>query len=439
MRRSLPRTIRGRRRWAIYSAIVIAAAILSGCGSRARVSTQAAAAPPPPAVTVTPAVARTVPVYEESVAQTVALQTVTLRAQAAGTLEQVAFREGTAVRRGQTLFVIDQRPYLAALQSAQAQLATAQANLTQALDQVALRQAQAQLVGLQATLANAQVQVKRDRYLVAQKAIAQQQLDSDDATMKAAAANVDAQQAVVKNTALSTQTGIEQARASVQQQQAAVRQAALNLEYTTVHAPVDGTISLLSVDQGNLVSVNQQLATLATVNPIVAQFPLSEVTFLRLSGRAGPGGLAPAAGAAPVFQLVLADGTTYPYPGTFRAVNNTVNAQSGTILAQAQFPNPQGLLRPGMYTRVRVRTEERPNTVLVPQAAVQEIQGTRTVFVVDQNNVAVLRTITDGGPYGPDFIVLSGVQAGDRVIVQGIQKVRPGAPVQPTLQPAHTP
>jgi RND family efflux transporter MFP subunit len=436
----LPRSMSSIRRWAAFGGFVLAISVLAGCGARARVQNPAAAGPPPPAVVVTPAIARTVPVYEEAVAQTIALQTVTLRAQIAGALQMVAFKEGTAVRRGQTLFVIDQRPYIAALQSAQAQLATARANLTQALDQVALLQAQAQLVALQATLANAEVQVKRDRYLVAQGAIAQQQFDTDDATLKAAAANVQAQNAVVKNTALSTETGIEQARAAVQQGEAAVRQAALNLEYTTVQAPVDGTISLLSVDQGNLVAVDQQLATLATVNPIVAQFPLSEVTWLKLSSRASGDALAAGSGAAaPAFQLILADGTTYPYPGAFRAVNNAVNAQSGTILAQALFPNPQALLRPGMYSRVRVKTEDRPNTVLVPQAAVQEVQGTPTVFVLGPNNVAALRTITEGGPYGPYFIVLNGVQAGDRVIVQGVQKVRPGAPVQPTLQPAPSP
>ncbi|HLW48341.1 MAG TPA: efflux RND transporter periplasmic adaptor subunit [bacterium] len=428
------------RRCAAAGWLVLAAAVLAGCGPRARAQNPAAAAPPPPAVVVTPAIARTVPAYEESVAQTIALQTIALRAQIAGALQQVAFKEGTTVRRGQTLFVIDQRPYVAALQSAQAQLATARANLTQALDQVALRQAQAQLTGLQATLANAQVQVKRDRYLVAQGAIAQQQIDSDEATMKAAAANVQAQEAVVKDTALSTQTGIEQARAGVQQAEAAVRQATLNLEYTTVQAPVDGTIGLLGVDAGNLVAVNQQLATLSTVNPIVAQFPLSEVTFLRLSSARGPAALGQGTGAAaPSFQMILADGSTYPYPGTFRAVNNAVNPQSATILAQALFPNPQGLLRPGMYTRVRVKTEDRPDTVLVPQTAVQDVQGTRTVFVLGPNNTAVLRTITDGGPYGPFFIVLSGVQAGERVIVEGIQKVRPGTAVTPTLRPAPTP
>jgi membrane fusion protein (multidrug efflux system) len=436
-----PAGMRRRPPWIASGACLLAAVLLAGCGTRARAPQQtAAAAFPPPSVIVTEAIARTVPVYEEAVAQTVAVQTVALRAQIAGSIQQVAFTEGTKVRKGQTLFVIDQRPYEAALQSAQAQLATARANLTQALEQVALRQAEAQLTALRATLANAQVQVKRDRYLVAQKAIAQQTLDDDETAMKSAAANVAAQEAVVKNTALSAQTGIEQARAGVQQAEAAVRQAQLNLEYTVVRAPVDGTVSLLQVDAGNLVAVNQQLATLSTVDPIVAQFPLSEVTFLKLTKQAGAGTLASASGAAaPAFQLILPDGTPYPRPGTFRAVNNAVNPQSGTIMAQAQFPNPDGLLRPGMYARVRVKTEDRPNTVLVPQTAVQEVQGTRTVFVVGPNNIVSLRTIADGGPYGAFFIVLNGVRAGERVIVDGIQKARPGAPVTPTLRPASTP
>jgi membrane fusion protein (multidrug efflux system) len=303
---------------------------------------------------------------------------------------------------------------------------------------VALKQAQAQLVALKATLANAQTLVKRDQYLVAQHAIAQQQLDDDETTMKAAAANVDAQEAVVKNTALSTQTGIEQARAGVQQADAAVTQARLNLGYTTIQAPVDGTISLLNVDQGNLVAVNQQLATLTTVDPIIAQMPISEVTFLELSKRAAAAAGDPAAGTprALAFQLVLPDGTVYRHPGTFRAVNNSANPQSGTILVQATFPNPERLLRAGMYARVRVRTQDRPNAVLVPQAAVQEVQGARTVFVVGTDNSVALRTIKDGGAYGPFFVVLDGVRTGERVIVEGVQKVRPGAKVAPTLRPA---
>ncbi len=422
-----------------WVSLLLAAGVLAGCGSSRAGVRNSSMAPPPPAVIVTAAIQHTVPVYEEAVAQTVALQSVALRAQIAGTLERLSFKEGTAVKRGQTLFVIDQRPYTAALQSARAQLATARANLSQARQQVQLLQAQAQLAALQATLANAQVQVKRDQYLVAQQAIAQQQLDNDVATMKAAAANVAAQEAVVKNTALSTQTGIDQARAGVQQAEAAVVQAQLNLAYTTGQAPVDGVISLRSVDQGNLVAVNQQVATLSTVDPIIAQFPLSEVTFLNVAKRAaasGTGDPGVAAPGTPAFRLILPDGTVYQHPGTYRTVNNTVNPQSGTILTQALFPNPEGLLRPGMYARVRVRMSDRPNAVLVPQAAVQEVQGARTVFVVTADNSVVLRTITDGGAYGSFFVVLNGVQAGERVIVEGVQKVRPGAKVTPTERPA---
>ena len=411
---------------------------LVACTSSRGTARDPAPGPPPPAVVVTPAIEATVPIYEEAVAQTIALDTVTLRPQIAGTIEQLRFKEGMPVKRGQTLAVIDQRPYEAALQSAQAQLANAQAALQQALQQVQLRQAQQQLAALQATLAYDEIQVKRDQYLVAQGAIAQQQLDNDAATMKAQAANVAAQEAVVKNTALSTEIGIEQARAQVRQVQAGVVQAQLNLVYTTVPAPVDGIISLRSVDQGNYVQVNQQLATVATVDPIIAQFPLSEVTFLDLSRHASLS--TPDRGVAaandPQFQLLLPDGTLYGHPGKYRAVNNTVNPQSGTIMTQALFPNPERLLRPGMYGRVRVRTQNRPHTVLIPQEAAQTVQGTDTVSVVGPNNTVALRTITNGGPYGAFFIVLSGVAAGERVIVQGVQKVRPGAQVTPTLKPA---
>lgn len=417
---------------------VLCVALVACTSSRGSARDPAAAAPPPPPVVVTEAIQRTVPMYDESVAQTMALQTIVLRPQIAGTLEEVLFKEGTEVKRGQALFVIDQRPYVAALQSAQAQLATARAALQQALQQVQLRQAEGQLAALQATLVFALGQVKRDEYLVGQQAIAQQQMDSDVTSAKAAAANVYAQEAIVKNTALSTQIGIEQARAGVQMAQAAVTQAQLNLVYTTVRAPVDGLVSLLIVNQGNLVAVNQQLATLSSLDPIITQFPLSEVTFLDLAKRTAPtvpdrGVAAPRAAS---FQLILSDGSVYPHPGTFRTVNNAVNAQSGTILAQALFPNPDRLLRPGMYAQVRVRTEDRPNTVLVPQSAVLQVQGAKTVFVVGQDNAVTVRTITDGGPYGSFFVVLSGLQAGERVIVEGLQKVRPGAKVTPTLRPA---
>jgi RND family efflux transporter MFP subunit len=412
---------------------------LVACTSSRGTARDPAPGPPPPAVVVTPAIEATVPIYEEAVAQTIALDTVTLRPQIAGTIEQLLFKEGMPVKRGQMLAVIDQRPFVAALQAAQAQLANSQAALQQALQQVQLRQAQAQLASLQATLAYDQIQVKRDQYLVAQGAIAQQQMDNDIATMQAQAANVAAQEAVVKNTALSTQIGIEQARAQVRQMQAGVVQAQLNLVYTTVPAPVDGIISLRSVDQGNYVQVNQQLATVSTVDPMIAQFPLSEVTFLTLARAAKPGspdrGMG-APNASPAFQMILPDGTTYQHPGTFRTVNNTVNPQSGTIQTQALFPNTEQLLRPGMYARVRVRTQERPNTVLVPQTAVQEVQGAKSVFVVAPDDSVVLRTIRDAGAYGPFFAVLNGVSAGERVIVEGVQKVRPGAKVTPTLRPA---
>lgn len=431
-------------RWiGIFAAGAVCVAAVAWMTPRGRAAgpQPGAAFPPPPTVVVTPAIEQTVPIYDELVAQTVAVQTVDLRAQIGGTLERVLFKEGTEVRRGQLLFVIDQRPYVAALQATQAQMANAQATLRQALEQVQLSQARAQLAALQATLVNARQQVVRDRYLVAQQAIAQQQLDNDTAIEQAAAANVAAQLAVVKNTALSTQIGIEQARAGVQQAQATVTQAQLNLTYTTVRAPIDGVVGLLNVDQGNLVTPNQVLATMSSVDPMIAQFSVSETRLKELVSlgyarqtdvgavKAGK----PLQGAPP-FQLILPDSSAYAHPGVFRTLNRAVDPNSGTILMQALFPNPERLLRPGLYTRVRVLLQERPHTVLVPQAAVQEVQGAHTVFVVGPDNKVSLRTITGGDPYGPFFTVYSGLRAGERVIVEGVQKVRPGMPVTPTLQ-----
>jgi membrane fusion protein (multidrug efflux system) len=268
-------------------------------------------------------------------------------------------------------------------------------------------------------------------------------LDNDTATEQAAAANVVAQEAVVKNTALSTQIGITQAGAAVEQAQAAVTQAQLNEDYTTVRAPIDGVVGLLTVDRGNLVAANQVLATMSSTDSMIAQFNVSEIYLNELvslgyvtkadleAARAGR-----SLQHAPPFQLVLANGTIYPHPGTFRTLNRAVDPSSGTILVQTLFPNPERFLRPGMYARVRAKLADRPNTVLVPQAAVQEVQGVRTVFVVGPDNRVSLRTITGGDPYGPFFTVFSGLSAGERVIVEGLQKVRPGMQVTPTVQAA---
>lgn len=427
------------RRWAPWLGLLALSGVLTGCASsRAPGQNPAVAAPPPPRAVVTEAISRTVPIYSEVVAQMVAVQTVGLRAQVAGTLEQVLFKQGSEVRRGQLLFIIDQRPFIAALQSSRAQLATAQANLKQALQQVQLRQAQAQLAALKAIHVNTQQQARRDQYLVAQQALAQQQLDNDAAQEQAAAANVAAQEAVVQNTALAQQVGIEQARAGVEQAQAAVTQAQLNLTYTTIRAPIDGIVGLLNVDEGNLVSVNMQLATMSSVDPILAQFRFSEPTFLDLTKRtaseAARSGVSPLS--VPSFQLVMTDHTIYQHLGTFRTLDRAVDPQTGTIIVQVLFPNNERLLRAGMYAQVRAKLEDRPNTVLVPQAAVQEVQGAKTVFVVGTDNTVSVRTITDGGAYGPFFIVLRGLQTGERVIVEGLQKVRPGAVVRPIVQPA---
>lgn len=419
--------------------VFVLALALVGCTSaRGDPRTSRAAGPPPPAVVVTPAIRHTVPVYEQAVAQTVALQTVDLRAQIGGTIEQVLFREGTEVKKGQTLFVIDQRPYVAALQAAEAQLATARAALRQAEEETQLAQAKAQLTALQAPLVNAQQNVARDRYLVAQGAMAQQQLDNDLATARAAAANVAAQEALVRNTALGQQIAIAQAQASVQQAQAAVRQAQLNLLYTTVRAPIDGVVGLLNVDQGNLVAANQILATMSSVDPMIAQFNVSEVTYLDLvkGATAATAGGAPAMPNIPRLRLILANGTVYPAAGTFRTLNRAVDPQSGTITMQALFPNPRRLLRPGMYAQVRAQVGEEPNAVLVPQAAAQQVQGAQIAYVVTPGNRVEVRSLVTAGTYGPFLVVRGGVASGERVIVEGVQKVQPGIAVTPIVRPA---
>lgn len=476
---------RSSRRGSLGVLLVLAAVSAAGCSSsRSAMKALQATKPAVPAVVVTSLTAATVPIYAETIAQTMAVQTVDLHPQVAGTLQQVLFTEGTEVKRGQVLFVIDPRPYEAALRSAEGQQAQAQANLAQALQQrqlvqarsqlataqstlqqaeqqVNLRQAEAELAGQVATLANARRTVERDRALVEQRALAQQVLDNDVTVAETAAASVASARAVVTNTALSqkiaidqaragvqsadagvhdaalqTRIGIQTARAALQQADASVAQARLNVEYTRVAAPTDGLIGVLQVNKGSYVTPSAVLDTVSSIDPMAAQFHVSESIFLRLVKRVREE--AAAKGTNPVFvapfQLILADGTVHRYPGRLRTLDRSVDPKSGTILVQAVFPNPDKLLRAGMFARLRVQLEDRPNTVLVPQAAVQDVQGAKTVFVVDAENKVQLRSITvSDQPYQSSFVVLDGLKAGDRVIVEGVQKVRPGMTVAPTV------
>jgi membrane fusion protein (multidrug efflux system) len=414
-------------------------ALAAGCDrGDAKASKQAPAAPVP-TVIVAEIPQRTVQVSADFVARTEAVPTVEIRARVSGVLEQVRFREGSEVQKDQVLFVIQQDEYKAALQSARAQLAKAEADLQRAKDASVVDRARAQLDQAKADLGKNQADVARYRPLVREQAIPQQDLDTAVSRETAAAAGVEAAEAALKDTLLNQRTQIQLAEAAVESAKAAVTQADLNFKYTTVEAPISGIVSKLAVDTGNLVGKGEPtlLATVSAIHPMFVDFSIAEVDYLRLVKRIpslGRGEVPP--DRRPTLELILVDGTIFPHKGRPIFVDRAIDLKTGTIQVRAEFPNPQRVLRAGQFGRVRVITEEVPDAILVPQIAVQDLQGAKTVLVVGEGDKVALRTVTVREPYQDFYIVSAGLKAGERVIIEGIQKARPGMQVKPELKAA---
>jgi RND family efflux transporter MFP subunit len=412
-------------------------ALTAGCQrGDAKAPKQEAAAPPPPTVVVAEVPQRTVQVSAEFVARTEAVPTVEIRARVPGVLEQVRFREGSAVERGQVLFVIQQDEYKAALQTALAQMAKAEADLTRSRDVSVVDRARAQLDQAKADLGKTRQDVARYRPLAEAQAIPQQDLDTALSAERVAAAAVEGAEAALKDTMLSQRTAIQLAEAAVQSAKAAVTQAELNLKYTTVESPVAGIVSKLSVDSGNLVGKSEPtlLATVSSIHPMFVDFSIAEADYLRLVKRVPELGRGEVPRTRASLELILSDGTVFPHKGRPIFIDRAIDLKTGTIQVRSEFPNPERVLRPGQFGRVRAVTEEVPNAVLVPQVAVQDLQGAKTVLVVGEGDKVALRTVTLREPYQQFYIVSAGLKAGERVIVEGVQKARPGMQVKAELK-----
>jgi membrane fusion protein (multidrug efflux system) len=390
----------------------------------------AGAPPPPPAVIVEYISGKTVPIYSEYVGQTRAEETVELRARVEGILQKVYFREGSAVHKGQLLFTIDKRPFQANVQTAKAILAKSISDLAQAKQRTDVLKAQAELADAKAMLSKSEQDLARMRPLARDKAVTELELDAAVASEKSAKANVDARQANLTNLEASVKYTIERAEAEVSAARARVIQAELDLSYCDIYSPLNGTIGFLQVDEGNLVGRGDAtlLATVSLSNPLLVDFNLSEVEYLKLTDRSSPGKNA----GKVQFQLILSDDSVHPAPGSFKVLDRTVDPQTGTMKVEAMFPNPGGYLRPGQFARVRVAVSEVENAILVPQRAIQELQGAKTVMVVDDQNKVQVRTIKLGDKSDNYYVVLEGLNAGERVIVEGMQKARPGSEVRPS-------
>lgn len=415
------------------AAVFAAAALVisTGCGGKSETTVSADA--PVPAVVVAEVTQRTVPIYSEFVGQTRAEETVELRARVEGVLQKIYFKQGTRVNKGALLFSIDPRPFEAALASAKAVLAKATSDLAQAQQRTDVLQAQAQLADAQAVHSKTQQDLARVRPLARDKAVTELELDAAIAAEKSAQANVEARQANLTNLEASVKYTIERASAEVSAAKARVTQAQLDLSYCSIYSPITGMIGFKQVDEGNLVGRGDAtlLATVSASDPLLVDFNLSEIEYLKLTADGESRNTA----ASLRFELILSDDSVHPHAGTFKVIDRTVDPQTGTMKVEVTFPNPNSYLRPGQFARVRVAVSERENAILVPQRAIQELQGAKTVLVVDAENRAALRTISVGDKSDKYLVVLQGLTAGERVIVEGIQKVRPGSEVNPTAAP----
>ena len=402
--------------------LFLLAILTSGCGAPAR---SESAAPPPPPVLVTEARTADVPIYSEYPAQTYARDFVDVRARVDGYIQQWLFRPGQEVHAGDTLYVLDKRPYEAALDQAKGNLAQSEADLDFAQKQVALLQAQANLGVAQANSVKAQQDVDRLAPLVQADAASKQELDAARAALGAGQATVRANQANVDQARLSTRTQIASTEGKVEALRGAVRTAQINLDYATIKAPINGLSGDTLVPVGGLVNATsaQPLTTIVPLDPIWVRFKVTETEYLTFKKR---GNLTRSE-----LTLVLSDGSEFSQKGRVENTVNQVDPKTGTLELQARFPNPQHVLLPGQFGKVRIETNLRKNVILVPQRAIQQLQSLQTILVVGSDNKVELKTITTSDRVGDALIVDQGLKPGDRVIVEGQLRVRPGMPVSP--------
>ena len=418
-----------RRVHSFSTVSLFAAAVLINAGCKGNDSTKTQASPAPPAaVVVAPVQQKTVPIYGEYVGQTKAYETVEVRARVEGLLTQIYFKEGSPVSKGALLFRIDKQPFEATVQSAKATVVKAESDLAQAKQRTDVIQAEAQVIDAEAILSKTEQDLKRIRPLAEQKAVTELELDAAVAAQKSARATLDARKANVTNLEGSVKYTIARAAAEVSASQARLTQAQLDLSYCEVYAPISGIIGFKNVDVGNLVGRGEAtlLATISSADPLLVDTSLSEVEYLDLTNPKRGGRQK---GGARI-ELVLANETIHPFPGNVRVIDRVVDPQTGTMKVEVGFSNPGSYLRPGQFARIRAIVAERNDAIVIPQRAIQELQGAKTVMVIDAQNKASVRTITVGEKSDNDIIVLNGLKPGERVVVEGMQKVRPGSEVK---------
>lgn len=414
-----------RQNLTLTTILAIACLLAAGCNSA---PVKGAGPPPAVPVTVTSVQPQDVPIFSDFAAQTYARDTVDVRGRVSGYVEKWLFRPGSEVQQGQILYVLDVRPYEAAVVQARGSVRQSEADLEFARQQVALLQAQANLASAQANLIKAQQDYERLKPLVEADAASKQDLDAATAALRASEAAVAANKANVEQAALSTKTQIDGNQGKVEALKGALRNAELNLEYAVIRAPISGRIGDTQVPMGGLVTPTspQPLTTIVPLDPVWVRFKVTESEYLGWAklGRSTPGEVP--------LTLILADGSEFPSHGHIENTLNQVDAKTGTLELQAKFPNPKHTLLPGQFGRIRVQVEERKGAILAPQKAVQQLQSMQTVYTVGQDNKVQSTVVTTGARVGEMWVIEQGLKPGDRIIVDGQLKVRPGSVVQPS-------
>ena len=448
------KNILSKHKLLISTTIIAIGLILGVLIVAGRSNKPAQAAPRPLDVEVIRVGQKDVPVYSEWIGTTDGMVNADIKAQVTGYLLRQDYKEGSFVNKGQLLFEIDPRPFQATLDQASGQVAQFQGQLEQANSQVAqaeaqaaqansqLLQSQAQLAQAQANQVKTQLDVNKYAPLAEQKAVTQQDYDNAIQANVVAKAQIDAAKAGVETAraqvrAANAQIGtakaaIATAKGQIENAKAMVRTAELNLGFTRISSPIDGIAGIAQAQVGNLISTTSApLTTVSTVDPIKVYFTLSEQQYLNFNRR----NLIEAQRAGSVAQieleLILADGSSYPQKGNFFFADRQVDPKTGAIRLAGIFPNPGNVLRPGQYGRVRAVTATRTDALLIPQRAVTELQGSYQVAVVGSDKKIEMRAVKVGDRTGSMWIIEDGLKAGETVVVEGTQRIRPGVVVNP--------
>lgn len=411
-----------RRKTVLWGTVplIVASLVVAGCSKTQMAQTG------PPDVQVVQVEQKDVPIYSEWIGTLQGMVNAEIKAQVSGYLLKQDYSEGSFVKKGQLLFEIDPRPLQAALDQAKGDLARAEGQLAQAESQ--LLQANAQLAQAQANQGKAQLDVNRYTPLAKEKAVTAQDLDNALQANLAAKALVTAANAGIET----AKAAIQASKAQVKASQAAVQTAQLNLGFTKVTSLIDGVAGIASAQVGDLVSPNgQALTTVSTLDPIKVYFTVSEQEWLDWNKRFPTEAIRVAERKQLPLDLILANGSTYSHQGFIYLSDREVNQTTGTIRIAGTFPNPENILRPGGYGRIRAATNMRQGALLVPQRAVTELQGSYQVAVVGPDNKVSIRTVKAGNQTGDMWIIEEGLKPGERVVAEGVQKVRAGALVNP--------